>query len=231
MPAVEGQAAGAPLSFFVRGGQGSQVDRVQVRYSPTGSTDTGSGADAVGNFTELLLDWQSQKWGVNDWTEQKVTLPGPGRVAFRYFLPKAATCTGYLLRLDAVTIGTPPPGRVALPQAGQTVPGDQASSPVVIDGRTVIPKGGTVEVQPGVEIRTTAGSSLVVDGTLRGRRHRDRAGHRDRPVPVPADARCQRRGRSRPGRDRRPSTREHRGLPCTSRIPRSAATGPCSARA
>ena len=161
-------------------GRSSQVDRLQVRYSPTGSTDTGSGADAVGSFTELLLDWQSQKWGVNDWTEQKITLPGPGRVAFRYFLPKAFTCMGYLLRLDAVTIGTPPPGRIALPQAGQTVVWDQASSPVVIDGRTVIPKGGTVEVEPGVEIRTTTGSSLVVDGTLRG------AGTATAPVTVTA---------------------------------------------
>ena len=129
-----------------------------------------------------------------------------------------------------MTIGTPPPGRVPLPQAGQTVVWDQASSPVVIDGRTVIPKGGTVEVEPGVEIRTTTGSSLVVDGTLRG------VGTATAPVTVTAPSVFP------PTLDVSGTVdldhavvegpvRVNTGATCASRIPRSAATGPCSARA
>jgi hypothetical protein len=179
VPAVEGQAAGDTLSFAVRGGSGSVVDRMQVRYSPTGSTATGSGAEDVGSFTEVLLDWRSQRWAANDWTEQRITLPGPGRIAFRYYLPGAGDCSSwaYLLRIDGVTIGTPPAGPVPLPQPGQTVVWDR---PMEIDGRTVIPKGATVEVRPGAEIRATAGSSLVVDGTLRG------AGTASAPITVTA---------------------------------------------
>lgn len=170
LPPIPNQTAGDPMTFYVIGGSGARVDRLQVRYSPSGGTNTGSDALDVGDFTELLLDWQSVPFSFRVWQRQSITLPGPGRIAFRYFLPEANGCTSYayLLGIDALVIGTPPPGPVPIPQPGETVTWGPSISPVIIQGRVIIPAGGTVIVEPGVEIRVQANSTLVIEGTLRG---------------------------------------------------------------
>lgn len=170
LPPIPDQAAGDPMSFYLIGGSGARADRVQVRYSPSGGTNTGSGALDVGDFTDVLLDWQSLRFGFRAWEQQTISLPGPGRLAFRYFLPEADFCNleGYLLGIDSLVIGTPPAGPIPFPQPGETVTWDQSISPVLIQGRQVIVAGGTVVVEPGVEIQVQADSTLVVEGTLRG---------------------------------------------------------------
>ena len=182
LPAIPDQAAGDPLSFAVIGGSGGRVDRLQVRYSPTGGTDTGSGPGDVGDFTDLLLDWESERFSTRAWETQSVSLPGDGRIAFRYFLPNADACTSYayLLGIDNLVVGDPPAGPYPLPQAGETVTWDASISPIVIDGRQVIVEGGTVQVEPGVEIQVLDDSSLVVEGALQG------DGTADNPITVTA---------------------------------------------
>lgn len=70
-------------------------DRLQVRLSTNGSsTNVGSGAAAVGDFTTLLLDINptlTTSGYPNSWTQYTVTLSGlsgptSGRFAFRYFV-------------------------------------------------------------------------------------------------------------------------------------------------
>jgi hypothetical protein len=70
-------------------------DRLQVRMSTNGtSTDVGTTAHEVGDFTTLLLDInpaQTETGYPNVWTQFTVTVSGlgsstPGRLAFRYFV-------------------------------------------------------------------------------------------------------------------------------------------------
>jgi PKD repeat protein len=168
LPAIPDQEAGDGMSFYVNGSIYSRSDRLQVRYSPSGGTGTGSGAAAVGDFTVLLLDVNPVPKG--GWTEQTITLPGDGRIAFRYFLPDLGNCTfwGGFFGIDTLVIGSPPPGPIPIPQPGQTVTWDQSISPVVITGRVIIPAGGTVLVEPGVVIQVQANSTLVLEGDLIG---------------------------------------------------------------
>ncbi len=63
---------------------------------------------------------------------------------------------------------TPIPGSYPLPQPGETVVWSQSISPILIQGNVTIPFGGTVVVEPGVEIRVQPNSTLFVQGTLRG---------------------------------------------------------------
>ena len=168
LPAISDQAAGDMLRFVVQASiYSGRKDRLQVRYASNGSTNTGSSASDVGDFTTLLLDIDPVPTG-KGWIAQSVALPGTGRIAFRYYLPVADTSagTGGFFGIDSLAIGTPPAG--LFPQPGQTVTWTQAMSPIVIDGNQIIPAGGTVVVEPGVTIQLQANASLKVQGTLRG---------------------------------------------------------------
>ncbi|HEY0607336.1 MAG TPA: choice-of-anchor J domain-containing protein, partial [Herpetosiphonaceae bacterium] len=184
LPVVPGQTAGDVMRFVVQASVYTfRQDRIQVRYSPTGGTSTGSSAGDVGDFTTLLLDINPVPSGA-DWVAQNVTLPGAGRIAFRYYLPQtgSGTQTGGFFGIDTLVVGTPPAGSLPIPQPGQTVTWTQAMSPVVITGRQTIPAGGTVVVESGVEIQVQQNSTLVVEGTVRG------AGTAPSPIRVTAPA-------------------------------------------
>ena len=59
LPAIPGQIAGDVIRFFTSSGSADSFDptaHLEVRYSLDGGTSTGSGADQVGDFTDLLLD-------------------------------------------------------------------------------------------------------------------------------------------------------------------------------
>lgn len=89
---------GSTLSFWTRTSGGNFPDRLQVRMSTAGSsTNTGSGAAGIGDFTTLLLDINpnyltSANGGYPDvWTQFNINLSGlgaptTGRFAFRYFV-------------------------------------------------------------------------------------------------------------------------------------------------
>lgn len=87
---------GDQIKFWTRTVTNQQFpDRLQVRLSTNGtSTNVGTGAVAVGDFTNLLLDINPMyDLGVypSVWTEFTITLSGlagptSGRIAFRYFV-------------------------------------------------------------------------------------------------------------------------------------------------
>lgn len=88
---------GDVIRFYTRTVEGSQwPDRLQLRLSLAGaSTDVGSTAESVGDFTVLLLDINpelSSGGYPESWTAHSATLTGIpsrtiGRIALRYYVP------------------------------------------------------------------------------------------------------------------------------------------------
>ena len=172
LPAVPGQNAGDELRFYlndVYGTGGSNISTVQVRYSPTGGTSTGSTATSVGDFTELLVDINPVLTG---WNLHSVTLPGNGRIALRYFIADACNfaCFSSYTGIDSLSVGGAPPPACNLPPvpaAGQTVTWTVAGSPYTICENIGIPANSTVNIQPGVVLNFNADKQVVVSGTMR----------------------------------------------------------------
>jgi hypothetical protein len=118
---------GAFLSFATRTVDVPQFpDRLQVRMSTNGaSTDVGTSALDVGDFTTLMLDINPTLTTTgypNVWTHYMVTVSGlgsptTGRLAFRYFVPGGGPhgVNGDYIGIDTVTVSctaptpTPPP--------------------------------------------------------------------------------------------------------------------------
>lgn len=171
LPAIPDQVNGDVLRFFIRQANlpcCTPQARLQVRYSPGSGTSTGLGANGVGSFTTVLLDVPDVE--NRPWTEQSVTLPGTGRIAFRFYLPPQSISTNFAgdVTIDSLTVGPPVSGPYPLPQAGETVSWTPAMNPLYIQGGTVlIPAESTVIVQPGVHVHVLTNSSLRVEGTLR----------------------------------------------------------------
>jgi len=171
LPAVPNQVNGDVMRFFIRQANVpccTPQARLEVRYSPGGGTSTGLGASGVGSFTTVLLDIPDVE--NRPWTEQSVTLPGNGRIAFRFVLTAQSSSTSFAgdVTLDALTVSEPVAGPYPLPQSGQTVNWTTSMNPILIQGGTVlIPPDGTVVVQPGVHVQVMTNSSLRVEGTLR----------------------------------------------------------------
>src|SRR6056297_2374477 len=117
---------GVAMTFFARSADSIFPDRLQVRLSTSGaSTNVGSGATDVGDFTELLLDINPMyEEGVflNEWTQYTVTVSGlsepvTGRFAFRYFVEDGGTTgnnSDFIgideVSITAVTTGPPTAG-------------------------------------------------------------------------------------------------------------------------
>lgn len=90
---------GATISFWTRTGDGSSwPDRLEVRMSTSGaSTDVGTGATDVGDFSELLLSINENLTvgGYPEaWTEYTIEVQGvpsgtTGRIGLRYFVTDA----------------------------------------------------------------------------------------------------------------------------------------------
>jgi len=174
LPALNGQQAGDPLSLWVTKPQdafGSNYASLEIRYSPTGATGTGSSATDVGSFTQVLATVGGTT-GL-PWARQQITLPGLGRVALRLVLGPVASSSnwGGSVMIDSLEMGTPPPAPYPAPVVGQTVHWTMANSPVNLARNGAgqnpqIPAGATVIVDPGVELRLASGARLEVTGNL-----------------------------------------------------------------
>ncbi len=168
LPTIPGQAAGDELRFM-----GSSVipsgalpsSHFEVRYSPSGNTGTGSDADDVGAFTTLLGSFPDPQTHL--WSEFVVSVPGNGRLAFRFVIPPAATQSDFSgsFQIDNLSIGAPSAGP-PLPETGETVTWTTAMSPVTISEITTIVAGGTVVVQPGVVVELAPTATLTLFGNM-----------------------------------------------------------------
>lgn len=154
LPSVPGQAANQVISAYVRGattGNFPIAGSVEIRYSPTGATSTGTTTSSVGDFTQLLTS--NSNGTLSGWDHLQVPIPGTGRLAIRWVgsAPFSFSGTTMNFLLDDLTItanGTTPP----LPQPGQTVHWTPAMSPIHLTNQQVIPAGGTLIIDAGVSV-------------------------------------------------------------------------------
>ena len=170
LPAIPGQIAGDELRFFL-----SSVipngyvpsEHLEIRYSPSGQTGTGSNASDVGDFTTLLADIPDPQTHI--WAEHVLTLPGNGRLALRIYIPPAATQGEFLggFQIDNLSIGPVNPGP-PLPAAGETVHWTTAMSPISITEITTIVAGGTVIIDPGVVVDVAPTATVTLLGDMIG---------------------------------------------------------------
>jgi hypothetical protein len=169
LPAVPGQQAGHELRFWVLGWDGSNVNTMQVRYSPSGGISTGSGTTGLGDFTTLLLDMDPVPGP--GWNLVSITLPGPGRIALRSYIPfvEAFGFQSYT-GVDSLSVGTPPPAPCNLPPVptmGQSLTWTAAGGPYRVCENISIPPGATVTVEPGAVVNFDSGKQLNIAGTLK----------------------------------------------------------------
>jgi hypothetical protein len=164
LPPVPNQIAGDEISLWVRRRAG--VSQVEVRYSATGGTDTGTSVSDVGDFAHLLMDIAPTDSG---WMRHSAGLPGSGRIALRYradwYFGNFSPYTG----IDTLSVGPPPPpacNQPPIPDPGQTFHWTAANSPYRICQDVTIPTGATVNVEPGVVVNIDSGRQLVVAGSL-----------------------------------------------------------------
>ncbi len=162
MPAVPGAQPGMPIRFHASGRYTNppRIDYMELRYSPTGGTGTGTSHTDVGDFTQVLWSRTSPQLGLW-WTEHEVALPGTGRLAWRYV--RAAGGSSGNMGVDGILIGS---DTAPIPTPGQTVTWTAAMSPITLASPTTILAGGTVVVEPGVEVVVDA--DVTVLGTIRG---------------------------------------------------------------
>jgi hypothetical protein len=166
LPTVPNQVAGDRVTLHVRR-LGSIPARVEVRYSPSGGTSTGSGPTAVGDFTQLLGSIDPVPTG--GWLAYSAAVPGAGRIALRFAGQYQSFSGGMYSGIDTLSVGTPPPPPCNLPPSpapGQSVVWTRAGSPYRICTDLLIPAGSSVTVEPGVTINVDEGKSLVIDGRV-----------------------------------------------------------------
>lgn len=103
------------LTFFVRNAGQGFLDKLEVRFSAAGSsTNVGSTATSVGDFTTVLKTYSSSTdngWIGLTYTFSSLAAPTTGRIAFRYVVGDVATDGNYL-GVDSVFvtgIATPVP--------------------------------------------------------------------------------------------------------------------------
>lgn len=162
LPPIPGQANGDVLTFFVRGHlpEGAVME---VRYAPDGGTNTGSGGLGVGSFTDVLYSTSAL---LDAWVPVSVTIPGTGSIALRLhdpsqpFFEQAA-----IVAVDSMAVNTDIPGP-PIPGDGETVTWTSAISPIVLDTEIGVPSGGTVIIEPGVEIQVVDEGGLLIHGEM-----------------------------------------------------------------
>jgi len=142
-------------------------EHLEIRYSPSGGTDTGADADDVGDFTTLLADLPDPETHI--WSEVRTTVPGSGRLALRIYIPPAESQQDFFggFQIDNLSVGELPAGP-PLPGPGQTVHWTTAMSPIELTDLTTIVQGGTVIVDPGVVVDLALTAKLTVNGSLLG---------------------------------------------------------------
>lgn len=169
LPAIPDQVAGDEMTFYALDLESSNVNALEIRYSPTGGTSTGSSATDVGDFTTVLLDLDPIPLG--GWNKHTIALPGDGRLAFRYVIDDACNfgCFSSYTGIDTLSIGEPPPppcNMPPVPAAGETVLWTAADGPYRICENISIPPTSTVIVEPGVRVDFDQDTQLVVAGGL-----------------------------------------------------------------
>ncbi len=166
LPGIPNQAAGDKFTFYFRRFSSSNQDVLQVRYSPGGGTGTGSGPTAVGDFSILLAEFDPIP--LTGWTPVTVDLPGAGRLAIRYVVNDACNfgCFASYVGIDTLTLNQAPPSGPALPAPGETVHWTSAQSPIVLSSDASILAGGTVIVDPGVQVQIEDNAVLYVLGAI-----------------------------------------------------------------
>ena len=141
---------GDVITFWTRTATGSTwADRLQLRLSTNGnSTDVGTLATDVGDFSTLLLDINPTLIGngyPQTWTQYSVTLSGigedvDGRIAFRYFVTNGgpAGANSNYIGIDTFSYESngeePPPPPPAYCDAGPTTLNDSNVERVLISG-------------------------------------------------------------------------------------------------
>jgi len=163
LPAVAGQQVGDELEMYLAEGWTGLASQVlEVRYSPSGGTSTGSSSTDLGDFTVLLDSFEHDTIGW--WEAHTIALPGSGRIALRSWVPNGYAAGTYV---DSLTVGATPTGPIPLPEPGQTVQWTSALSPIQFTaGSANIEAGGQVVVEPGVVVEMDAGATLRVEGRL-----------------------------------------------------------------
>lgn len=154
LPSIPGQSAGEIASVWVRGfvtGNFPLAGAVELRYSPSGGTATGTTTASVGDFTELIT--ANSNSVMSSWDHLQGDVPGAGRLAIRWAGSVGFSFSGTVLDLmaDDFTLtgdGVTPP----LPQPGETVHWTPAMSPIHLINQQVIPAGGTLVIDAGTEI-------------------------------------------------------------------------------
>jgi hypothetical protein len=158
---ASGLAPGDTISFFVTGSI-RDGGSFEVRYSPTGLVNTGSGVNDVGDFTQALVHLTALTHG--SWQLVTAQVPGSGRIALRFHNPAIDTFSGtQLVAVDSMAVNAVP-ATPPLPQPGQTVTWTAKLNPINIDFDLAIPTGATVNVEPGVTINISNGHAITVAG-------------------------------------------------------------------
>jgi hypothetical protein len=171
LPPIPGLTTGQVVSFWVRGFVASfpSLNHVELRYSPTGGTATGTTPTSVGDFTIALAGNSNSVYST--WDHVQVAVPGSGRLAIRWhgsifgdFFGTSLDCL--IDDLTVTTNGITPP----LPGPGQTVHWTTAMSPIHLTNQQVVPAGGTLVIDAGVQVyfdftaEMFAGSEIRSDG-------------------------------------------------------------------
>jgi hypothetical protein len=167
LPSIPNQTIGDQFSIWVFGGGSPTNDTFfEVRYAPSG-TDTGSGPDDIGDFTQVLVSAELP-YSSSAYQRVNAAVPGPGRIAIRFRADYLSTFAGNgaYLSLDSLTVGAPPddPCGVPIPDPGQAATWTASGGPYTICQDLLVPVGGVVNVEPGATITFEAGNTLRIEG-------------------------------------------------------------------
>jgi hypothetical protein len=171
LPEIPDQIAGDVLRFFHFDSQPfpfvPPAGRLQVRYSPSGGTDTGNNSDDVGDFEVLLSDIPAVD---EAWTEHTVSLPGSGRIALRFYVPPVDDEDNFygVISIDNLSVGPDGPqcNQPPTPGVGETVTWTAAGGPYEICETMTIPQGATVVIEPGTVVNVQANTTITSYGTM-----------------------------------------------------------------
>lgn len=169
-PQISDQVAGDMVRFFYFNTQAPPLvpaGRLEVRYSPSGGTGTGSGPDDVGDFTVLLSDIPAFD---DQWTEHMVELPGSGRIALRFHIPPVASQQEFWAFFDIDNLSVGPPGppcnQPPVPGPGETVTWTAAVGPHEVCENLTVPADSTVLVEAGAVVNVQATTTITLWGTM-----------------------------------------------------------------
>ncbi len=170
LPDIQDLTSGDTVTIWIFGGGGFSFDTFfDIRYAPSGSDDTGSGPDAVGDFTQVLYTAELPIAQVG-YHRVTTTVPGNGRLAVRFHAPYLRTFAGEgaYLSIDSLSVGpsAADPCGIQIPDAGETVIWTASGGPYTVCQNLLIPAGGEVLVEAGTEITIDPGTTLRIEGEL-----------------------------------------------------------------